>query len=676
MKRMLSTIIAAFVLMNCIVITHAEESQTEDTPQESATMVTSLDELQTAISAAADGDTITIGKTIVVEGNCSIGIPGKSITLICADSFQGNMIKISGVAVEFVGLSIDGSNGNCTMSVISCNNARVSFKGCHIYGNGTIVVNAERETSLSFDNCTFKNNGTIVSMRGLGSFAMSNSTIIGNNPNITCFSIPGSASISNCIFQNNHIANEGGVLMINATPASTITNSQFIGNTTDNGSGAAIYTSGITTISNCFFIGNRSGKAGNDICVWGGGTLNITDTDEQLAELYAAHDLQFVGAFKDEQYFRYDGVTNAEKIELPQSNYVGALCFVSEEIPDQPPESDDNTESQDPTQSTEPDDTEEIPDNPDDTDNEESTEGITPEPPEETGGTTPTEPEDSESTMPTEPDNTTPSTPDEPESTTPTNPGATEDTTPTVPDETEDTSPTVPDETECTTPTTPVETPTVPEEPDETTPPPTPSEPENTEPTNPENLKDTMPTEPVVPDENLPKEDEGTEPTSPSENEDIAATEPDSTDDTIPEETEGIICTETENSTQIDTTDDYQTDDQDHTQYIYYIPQIPATTNTEPSTTESSVTEDNQDITQPHDFIESEEVMIPSTPTPEAVEILQESAGGNTEVDIALQELRVLVTILLVVEVLQIVCLLIIWAVPKVRSSYKGRYKR
>jgi len=105
MKSLLSAVLAMLVILNCVVVAHAEDNSGIDGVQKSATVtVTSLDELQTAISAAIDGDTITIGKTIVIENDCLIGTASKRITLICAYGLQGNMIKISGGNISFENL--------------------------------------------------------------------------------------------------------------------------------------------------------------------------------------------------------------------------------------------------------------------------------------------------------------------------------------------------------------------------------------------------------------------------------------------------------------------------------------------------------------------------------------------------------------------------------------------
>ena len=126
MKRLLSIVFAVLVMLNCAIAVSGEESVNDDNTQTSATVtVYSIDELQAAIAAADDGDTITIAQTIVIENTCAIGKSDKQITVICADEFQGDMLmELSGYSVVFINITFDGGCGNRT---IHCNGNRVSF---------------------------------------------------------------------------------------------------------------------------------------------------------------------------------------------------------------------------------------------------------------------------------------------------------------------------------------------------------------------------------------------------------------------------------------------------------------------------------------------------------------------------------------------------------------------
>lgn len=947
MKRLLSVILVVLVILNCSMVAYAEESQaTEDSP----VAVTTLEELQAAIAAAADGDTIFIASTIIIESDCTIGLADKKITLVAAEGIQGNLIKVRGATVNFLGVTIDGSNGFCTSTVINSGNAELDFQNCTFQRNKTIVVYVEQSTKLSFVSCLMQNNSQVLSMRGIGSIEMDNCIIKENNANITCLSIAGEASISNCQFLNNTIATEGSVLSFISSHTSRINSCQFIGNRSSSGSGAAISTGGNTTISNCFFNGNEAGIAGNDIFVQEYGTLNILDTDEQLASLYSAHGVQYNGTFIDAKYERYNVVSSPKRIELPATNYVGALCFVSEEIPATEP--DESTEVTDPNQGTEPEDpneSEEIPGTPSvvtncgellsaidaaadgevitvsntividrnctigkDTEtitlsvskefegeslfqvvsyegqdikfqniwcdtsqnsrisalyvNTESNQidnmgklyfyrvylnGFSPQEyavvlnnvhaefkqcafnynwtgksdlliessanvrlidtsitntrsyeigsaiickgnlyaesslfgwnsqvsgdgsleSQTYGGAIRIEEggschlvncdvkanfasfgggiyskgtltiEDSTIaqnfcndggadfyleagsqisitfTEAFDPDKYTVPDPigfyldseeqrfsaaedavflgeDIRDSVSvpygikygfkhyfpsncdiPTEPQPLPALPP--PEGEEDTKPTEPEETEDTTPIDPEMPPTVPEETEETTPPPAPSESEETETTTPTLPEDTTPTAPTTPttptvptpppEETLPDGTEDTEPTDPPADDDVADTEPTIPEDTDPPEDEPTNPPETEDSEEEETTDN-----QDRTQYIYYIPQTPATENTEPTATEESASETTQGVTEQQNPYTGDASMF----APEATGTPQGGASGEDEIDITLRELRVLVAILLVAEVLQFACFIIIWGLPKLKGIYKGRYKR
>lgn len=853
MKRLLSVILVVLVILNCSMVAYAEESQaTEDSP----VAVTTLEELQAAIAAAADGDTIFIASTIIIESDCTIGLADKKITLVAAEGIQGNLIKVRGATVNFLGVTIDGSNGFCTSTVINSGNAELDFQNCTFQRNKAIVVYVEQSTKLSFVSCLMQNNSQILSMRGIGSIEMDNCIIKENNANITCLSIAGEASISNCQFLNNTIATEGGVLSFISSHASRINSCQFVGNRSSSGSGAAISTGGNTTISNCFFNGNEAGIAGNDIFVQEYGTLNILDTDEQLASLYSAHGVQYNGTFIDAKYERYNDVSSPKRIELPATNYVGALCFVSEEIP-----------ATEPDESTEPTDPPEV-NIPTVSSYEELIAAINQV---EDGGTI-----QIADTIYVRNGGTIGS--DEKQMTLIRNDGFSgymlytenrDGTDLTIKgltfDGQNESSTMVVLDSACTfsncqfvnslsaatsfgngiptfdncqfsgngiiittsvlymsncqitensgsvycidlsgsaslenctftnneysndsgsggvirmspsaqavfsdcsftgnknygngfgngggvvsnsgnltlkscffldnvsdwagadiscygtgivtiensheeletlykshgrtflgvyqdnlnnrysadNQTEKLSLPLTENQnsicfasellsvPEETTPPPAPSESEETEPTTP-----TVPTPP--PEETLPDGTEETDPpvgddateTSPSVDDDAADTEPTIPENTDPPEDEPTNPPETEDSMVEETTDN-----QDRTQYIYYIPQTPATANTEPTATEESTTETTQGVT------EQQNPYTGDTPVfaPEATGTPQEGASGEDEIDIALRELRVLVGILLVAEVLQFACFIIIWGLPMLKGIYKGRYKR
>ena len=89
-NRLFSALLSCLLLVsvlspNALAIEDEAETQPDDLPAETAVVVYSLDELQAAISAADDGDTITLGDRINITENCVIGDAEKQITIVPLD---------------------------------------------------------------------------------------------------------------------------------------------------------------------------------------------------------------------------------------------------------------------------------------------------------------------------------------------------------------------------------------------------------------------------------------------------------------------------------------------------------------------------------------------------------------------------------------------------------------
>lgn len=344
MKRLLPIVFTVLVMLNCAIAVSGEESINDDNTQVSATVtVYSIDELQAAIAAADDGDTITIAQTIVVENTCAIGKSDKQITFVCADGFQGDtLMELSGYSVVFMGITFDGGYGN---KPIYCKGNRVFFGGCAFVGNETTCISGTQRSIIACSSCTFRNNSSLVKINGNSSFTMTDCVVEDNSAPDSVFYIEGSIMTTNCLFRNN--ATRESLIRIIGNDRSSI-GCQFIGNTTAQNGAVVDISCNAINVSNCYFCSNT----GYDILARDSGMVCVFDTDEQLNTIYQAHERNYIGTYPKVFSSESNDMNNIERIELPLENYTGALCFVSETIPDEP-ENGVDTETQSPTQSTE-----------------------------------------------------------------------------------------------------------------------------------------------------------------------------------------------------------------------------------------------------------------------------------------------------------------------------------
>lgn len=356
MKRILSMTIAFALVLSLATTAFAteggeqpleppqEETQQEETP----VVVSTLEELQAAVTAAEDGDTIALSKSIKLK-NVSV-VTDKDITLIPADSSVGTMFEL-GKDSQLSGFSLFSN----AVAVIVSNyeGGEISIENCDFIGNDNyynFLVNITAG-NVYISACNFKYGKDIALNISASSTVM----------------------IERCHFTENNTIMQGAG--INNMGNCQINDSSFSDNTA--GVGGGIYNSGTMEINGCTYSGNKSiDSVGQDVVSTG--TLSITD-DPQDGEGY---------------YEESTGV----KVELPLADYAStakliyltdeqAAEYFAPEEPDDPDNTEDNEqnggEPENPTET--PSEPPEQPDNGDDGDNPAEPE----EPP-----TTPEQPQD------------------------------------------------------------------------------------------------------------------------------------------------------------------------------------------------------------------------------------------------------------------------------------------
>lgn len=350
MKRTLCFLLVLALMVSMITSAFAAEGmEGGEQPQESETQTTvtvgTLDELETAIAAAEDGDTIAVSAEITLDGVTLQ--TGKDITLVRADSYEsGSFFRLKNSAV-ISGFRME----NYKSSTTAVCESSAEIENCYFIGDSDSSETFIKLYALSTSNA--------VSIHDCSFSGAAYSAIYSkNNVQLT---------ITNCIFSENCSYTQGGAIRSEGTlilEGCTISGNSAV-------SGGGVYCSGDLTITNCQFSGNQiqNEKFGTDILSFG--TLNITD-DPQDGEGY---------------YEESTGV----KVELPLADYTNTakLIYLTDEqateyfAPDPAPDEPDEGEPETPTETpTEP---PEQPDNGED--------GDTPTEPEEPP-TTPEQPQD------------------------------------------------------------------------------------------------------------------------------------------------------------------------------------------------------------------------------------------------------------------------------------------
>lgn len=360
MKRILSMIIALALVLSLATTAFAtegseqpleppqEETQQEETP----VVVSTLEDLQAAVTAAEDGDTIAVSAEIMLDG---VALEtDKDITLVRADSYEsGSFFRLKNGAL-ISGFTIENYKSSTT---VVCESS-AEIEDCCFIGDSDSSETFIKLYALSTSNVVCISDSSF-------SGAAYSAIYSKNNVQLT---------ITDCTFSDNRSYTQGGAIRSEGTlilDGCTINDNYAV-------SGGGVYCSGELIITDCQFSGNQieSEKFGTDILSFG--TLSITDDPQDGAGYYEE--------------------STGEKVILPLADYANtakliyltdeqAAEYFAPEEPDDPDDTEDNGqnggEPENPAETpTEP---PEQPDNGDDGDNPAEPE----EPP-----TTPSEPQD------------------------------------------------------------------------------------------------------------------------------------------------------------------------------------------------------------------------------------------------------------------------------------------
>lgn len=319
MKKMLSLLLVFTLVLSMATSAFAAEGtdcgeQPQDQEDQTAPTVSTLEELQAAIAAAKDGDTIAISEEITLD---AVTLEtNKRIVIIRSDTYpSGTLIRLY-------------------------NGAKISGFIFEEPTDSTIICVSSWETAIEIKNCQF----------------------IGNSMNTQSFinayggiNYPNQVRIDSCYFDG---ATKSAIVCTNGLTL-TITDSGF----TDNSSltqGGAIYSSSTLILDNCIFTGNKAVSGGGVYC---SGDLTITDcqfSETQIENKTFGTDILSLGILTMTDDPRdgtgYYEESTGEKIVLPLTDYASTakLIFLTDEQaaeyfapeePDNPDEEPDTPET-------------------------------------------------------------------------------------------------------------------------------------------------------------------------------------------------------------------------------------------------------------------------------------------------------------------------------------------
>lgn len=287
MKKMLSLLLVfALVLSTVTSAFAADDIEGGEQPQESKNQTTvtvaTLDELQAAIAAAEDGDSIAISAEITLDG---VALEtDKDITIIRADTYEsGSFFRLKNSAV-LNGFTMENYKSSVT---VVCDSV-AEIKNCSFIGDVEIT------DSFIIAKMIFSTAEVVITDC---SFSGALYSAIRSNQNVQL-------KITNSNFSDNSSYTQGGA--IHSSGTLILDNCTFTGNKAISGGG--VYCSGNLSITDCQFSGNQieSEKFGTDILSMG--TLSITDDPQDGA-----------GYFEE---------STGTKVELPMSEYIGTAKLI------------------------------------------------------------------------------------------------------------------------------------------------------------------------------------------------------------------------------------------------------------------------------------------------------------------------------------------------------------
>lgn len=357
MKKMLSLLLVfALVLSMATSAFAAEGTDWGEQPQEqedqTAPTVSTLEELQAAIAATKDGDTIAISAEITLD---AVTLEtNKRIVIIRSDTYpSGTLIRLYNGA-KISGFIFEEPTDSTIICVSSWETA-IEIKNCQFIGNSMNTqsfINAyggiNYPNQVKIDSCYFDGatKSAIVCTNGL-TLTITDSALTNNSSSTPGGAIysGGTLILNNCIITDNHAVAGGGIY---CNGDLTLTNCQFSGNEVENKMyGTDILSLGTLSITDeqVDGAGYYEESTGEKV------TLPLTDcanvakliylTDEQAAEYFAPEEPDNPG---DTEGNEQNGGEDNSNPDEPDESEPDNPAETPSEPQDKPDSSDDDYE--------------------------------------------------------------------------------------------------------------------------------------------------------------------------------------------------------------------------------------------------------------------------------------------------------------------------------------------
>lgn len=381
MKRLLAMLLAICITWGILCPVYAtdtvsledSDSMEVEIPNDGTGIVTvsSYEEIVSAIDEAQEGDTLAIAAPIIVDdyGRYEIGIPGKTVRIVRSEGFIGPMFIAKNGVLLFDSLLFDGE-GREAESLIEMDGGCPFFENCEFLNIHGVMLNLS-SGAVVLSYCFIHNNNASIILTESGSSICVNFCEIKDNLSDKMFQFGGTASINDCLFENNVNVGDGGCITISAENEASIQQCTFKSNISETGtivensgrlfltdctiirnnisgtSDTIILNSGSLNLTGCVFAKNSNGGNSYDILTYGDGIVNITDSDDTLTNIYDALELCYNGTYPNSKDISDELNT---KIELPVSDYFGSLYFASSDKQDTIPELDSEDQEPQPSE--------------------------------------------------------------------------------------------------------------------------------------------------------------------------------------------------------------------------------------------------------------------------------------------------------------------------------------
>lgn len=376
-NRLLSALLSClllFSLFSTTALATEDEESPDDSQSETPVVVSSLEELQAAIAAAKDGDTIALSSGINIIENCIVGDTEKQITVVPLDETINTYFSIYGDNVNsivFQNIILDGMDYPCS-AAIDVNKYNTGEIKTNLSLLNITVRNVLSDwipmslfaTAAKIENCHFENNNGkragAIWISEASTVEMYQSTLCNNKSSSVggAINCQGKLEMTGCTIKGNEAAYEatgsytGGGIQIESGAYSKITACTITGNSATLGGGIAVH--GETEMIDTAVYGNTGKNGADDVRMIADAAFRMSYTGS-MDSVYIGK--QPIGFYKDYIGNRFDANSNAVFIgevidcEIDSPDFGAKFVFASD-LPQEPeqPETPEET----PPESTRP----------------------------------------------------------------------------------------------------------------------------------------------------------------------------------------------------------------------------------------------------------------------------------------------------------------------------------